>query len=64
MSYLIFLLAVVMIGTVIFIGGLVLSSRDDEKTPYAIRTSFKDHLVWGAGFFVAFSSEFSILACL
>ncbi|TAJ81260.1 MAG: hypothetical protein EPO42_02425 [Gallionellaceae bacterium] len=64
MNYLLFMLAVVATGTIIFVGGMIFANRNGDNDPYAIRSSPKERLTWGVGFFVAFASEFSILAYL
>lgn len=64
MSYLLFLLAVLAVGTVILVWGMVQADRDAENSPYGFRTSFKTYIAWGLGFFVSLASEFTLLAYL
>ncbi len=62
MSYLLFMFCILLAGMVVLVGGMMLINRDVDNSPYGLRSSFKSYVVWGAGFFVAFASEFSILA--
>lgn len=62
MSYLLFMFAVLVIGTVILMGGIVWSNRSSEKGPYGVRDTAEESLLWGGSFFFSFGTEFLILA--
>ncbi len=64
MSYPLAMFATLVLGTLLFTGGMVLMNRSNAKNPYAIRDSKKSYFGWGLGFVVSFASEFTLLGYL
>ena len=58
MAYLISMFQLLLIGMSILMAGSFFLNSDSALNP---RWLFKDSLVWGAGFFVAFTVEFLVL---
>lgn len=58
MSYLLSLLAVLVIGVIILMTGILMNREPGQS----FGSSLNDSLVWGMGFMVAFGSEFMLLS--
>jgi hypothetical protein len=58
MSYLLSLLAVLVIGVIILMTGILMNREPGQS----FMSSLNDSIVWGMGFLVAFGSEFMLLA--
>ncbi len=57
MSYSICMLAALVIGVIILMGGILIN-RDPGQS---FQSALKESLVWGMGFFVSFGAEFLVL---
>ena len=58
MSYLLSLLAVLVIGVIILMTGILMNREPGQS----FMSSLNDSIVWGMGFLVAFGSEFMLLS--
>ena len=58
MNYLLSMLAVLVSGMTILMVGILIN-REPKQSLYS---AFKDSVVWGAGFFLTFGTEFLMLA--
>jgi len=58
MRNLLFILAVLVIGVVILMAGILMNREPGQS----FKSSLSDSIVWGASFFVSFGGEFLLLA--
>jgi preprotein translocase subunit SecG len=58
MSYLLFMLAVVVVGMIVLMAGILMNREPGQ----GLASSLNDSIVWGASFFISFSGEFLMLS--
>ncbi len=58
MSYLLSMLAVLVVGVIVLMVGILMNREPGQS----FQSSLNDSLVWGMGFFVSFGAEFLMFA--
>lgn len=64
MDYLISIFAVPLVAALVVVGGMALENRGAKRGIYDTQEGVKDYVIWGGGFFVAFSAEFMALSTI
>lgn len=58
MNYLLSMLAVLVVGVMLLMGGILINREPGQS----FQSSLNDSLVWGIGFFISFGAEFLVFA--